>query len=75
MAVNSQSLNLQADRLEAVLTAHRAPGRITGGTVGPRHIRFFLNPAPHIRFATIKRLAEDMALALRVPYWMARAQS
>ena len=67
MAVNSQSLNLQADRLEAVLTAHRAPGRITGGTVGPRHIRFFLNPAPHIRFATIKRLAEDMALALRVP--------
>jgi S-DNA-T family DNA segregation ATPase FtsK/SpoIIIE len=68
MTVNSQLLNLQADRLEAVLTSHRAPGRITGGTVGPRHIRFFLNPAPHIRFATVKRLADDLALALRVPH-------
>lgn len=68
MAVNSQLLNLQADRLEAVLTAHRAPGTITGGTIGPRHIRFFLNPEPHIRFATIKRLAEDLALALRVTH-------
>jgi S-DNA-T family DNA segregation ATPase FtsK/SpoIIIE len=67
MAVNSQMLNLQADKLEAVLNAHKAPGRITGGTVGPRHIRFFFNPAPHIRFASIKRLADDLALALRVP--------
>jgi S-DNA-T family DNA segregation ATPase FtsK/SpoIIIE len=68
MAVNSQILNLQADRLESVLNAHRTPGRITGGTVGPRHIRFFFNPAPHIRFASIKRLADDLALALRVPH-------
>lgn len=67
MSVNSQFLNLQADRLEAVLSAHRAPGTITGGTIGPRHIRFFFNPAPHIRFSTIKRLADDLALALRVP--------
>jgi S-DNA-T family DNA segregation ATPase FtsK/SpoIIIE len=68
MAVNSQLLNMQADRIEAVLNAHRAPGRITGGIVGPRHIRFFVNPAPHIRFASIKRLADDLALALRVPH-------
>ncbi|TFG65762.1 MAG: DNA translocase FtsK [Anaerolineales bacterium] len=71
MAANLQLqpyLNLQADRLEAVLNAHRAPGRITGGTVGPRHIRFYLNPAPNIRYTTIKRLAEDLALALRVPH-------
>ncbi|MDF1514907.1 MAG: DNA translocase FtsK [Anaerolineae bacterium] len=67
MAMNSQVLNLQADRLEAVLSAHKAPGKITGGTVGPRHIRFYLDPAPHIRFATVKRLADDLALALRVP--------
>ena len=67
MAINSQILNLQADRLEAVLSAHKAPGKITGGTVGPRHIRFFLDPAPHIRFATIRRLADDLALAMRVP--------
>ncbi len=60
-------LEYQADRVEAVLAAHRAPGRITGGTVGPRLIRFFLNPAPHIRLAAIKRLSEDLALAMRVP--------
>ena len=60
-------LEYQADRVEAVLAAHRAPGRITGGTVGPRLIRFFLNPAPHIRFASVKRLADDLALAMRVP--------
>ncbi|MBN1877944.1 MAG: DNA translocase FtsK [Anaerolineae bacterium] len=60
-------LEYQADRLETVLAAHRAPGRVTGGTVGPRLIRFFLNPAPHIRFSSIKSLVDDMALALHVP--------
>jgi len=60
-------LEYQADRVEAVLAAHRTPGRVTGGTVGPRLIRFFVNPAPHIRFASIKRLADDLALAMRVP--------
>lgn len=60
-------LEYQADRVEAVLAAHKAPARVTGGTVGPRLVRFFLNPAPHIRFASIKRLADDLALAMRVP--------
>ena len=60
-------LEYQADRVEAVLAAHRTPGRVTGGTVGPRLIRFFLNPAPNIRFASIKRLADDLALAMQVP--------
>jgi len=60
-------LEYQADRVEAVLAAHRTPGRVTGGTVGPRLIRFFLNPAPNTRFASIKRLADDLALAMQVP--------
>lgn len=60
-------LEYQADRVEALLAAHQAPARIAGGTVGPRLIRFFLQPAPHIRFATIRNLADDLALALRVP--------
>jgi len=60
-------LEYQADRVEAVLNAHRAGGRVTGGTVGPRLIRFFLNPEPHTRFTKIRRLADDLALALRVP--------
>jgi len=60
-------LEYQADRVEAVLAAHRAPARITGGTVGPRVIRFFLHPAPQTRFAAIRALADDLALALKVP--------
>jgi len=59
-------LEYQADRVEAVLAAHHAPGRVTGGTIGPRLIRFFLNPAPHTRFASIKRLADDLALAMQI---------
>ena len=57
----------QSDRVETLLAAHRAPARITGGTVGPRLIRLFLNPAPHTRFATIQGLTDDLALALRAP--------
>jgi len=58
-------LEYQADRVEAVLAAHRTPGRVVGGTVGPRLIRFFLNPAPHIRFANVKRLEDDIAMAMQ----------
>ena len=57
----------QSDRTEALLAAHHAPARITGGTVGPRLIRLFLNPAPHTRFATIQGLTDDLALALSIP--------
>jgi S-DNA-T family DNA segregation ATPase FtsK/SpoIIIE len=60
-------LEAQADRIEMVLSAHRAPGHVTGGTVGPRLVRFFLTPAPEIRYAKIRRLVDDLALALRVP--------
>lgn len=58
-------LEYQADRVEAVLAAHRAPARITGGVVGPRLIRFFLAPAPQTRFAAIRALSDDLALALK----------
>jgi S-DNA-T family DNA segregation ATPase FtsK/SpoIIIE len=60
-------LDYQADRVEAVLATHRVPGRITGGTVGPRQISFNFDPAPQVRVSAVKRLAEDLALALRVP--------
>ena len=60
-------LELRADLVESVLGAHRTPGRVTGGTVGPRLIRFYIQPAPHVRFASIQRLSEDLALGLRVP--------
>jgi len=62
-----QYLEAQADQVETVLVAHRTPGRITGGTVGPRLIRFCLDPAPQTRLSGVRGLAEDLAVALKVP--------
>ena len=59
-------LESQCDVLEATLRAHNAPGRCTGGTVGPRLIRLFYAPAPSVRVAALYALADDLALALRV---------
>ena len=60
-------LEMRADLVESILGAHRTPGRVTGGTVGPRLIRFYIQPAPHVRFASLQRLSEDLALGLCVP--------
>lgn len=59
-------LEHQADMLETTLRAHHAPGRVTGGTVGPRLIRLFFTPAAHVRVSAVYALADDLALALRV---------
>lgn len=59
-------LESQADRVEAVLSAHKTPGRVTGGSAGPRVIRFDVQLAPHIRLAQIAALADDLAMALQV---------
>jgi len=59
-------LEAQADQVEAVLVAHRVPGRITGGTIGPRLIRFILDPAPQTRLSDVRALTEDLAIALKV---------
>ncbi len=60
-------LDLQANRIEAVLATHRAPARVTGGTVTPRLVRFNLAPAPGVRLRRLFGLAEEVALALAVP--------
>ncbi len=60
-------LEYQADRIEAVLAQHRVPGRVTGGTVAPRWIRFQVLPAMGARIATIKNLSEELAAALDAP--------
>jgi len=62
-----QYLEQAANQAELTLAAHGAPGRITGGTVGPRLIRLSLMPAPQVRLATVHALADDLALALKVP--------
>ena len=71
MATSSQltreHLEFQSNRIEAVLASHRVPARVNGGTVSPRWIRFHLTPAIGARVASVRRLAEELALALGAP--------
>jgi S-DNA-T family DNA segregation ATPase FtsK/SpoIIIE len=57
-------LEFQADRIEAVLALHRVPGRVTGGTVTPRWVRFQILPAPGAKISKIRGLDEELAAAL-----------
>lgn len=56
-----------ADRIEAVLTLHRVPARVTGGTVTPRWLRFQVLPAVGAKISKIKGLHEELAAALDAP--------
>jgi S-DNA-T family DNA segregation ATPase FtsK/SpoIIIE len=56
-------LEYQADRIEAVLAQHRVPGRVTGGVVTPRWVRFKVLPQLGARISAIKRLSEELATA------------
>ena len=59
-----KKLEYQADRIEAVLTMHKVPARVTGGTVTPRWVRFQVLPAVGARISKIKGLNEELAAAL-----------
>ena len=58
------TLERQADCIEAVLVRHRAPGYVQGGTVTPRYIQFSVRPFPDVKVNKITGLAEELALAL-----------
>jgi S-DNA-T family DNA segregation ATPase FtsK/SpoIIIE len=62
-----ERLAYMADRIEAVLSLHRIPGRVTGGTVTPRWIRFQVLPTPGTKTSKIKGLNEELAVALSAP--------
>jgi len=57
-------LEFQSDRIEAVLSLHKIPARVTGGTVTPRWVRFQVLPALGVKISKIKRLSEELAAAL-----------
>ena len=59
-------LNFQADRIEMVLAAHKAPARVWGGRLTPRTIQFHLAPATHTKLTKLDALTEEVALALGV---------
>jgi S-DNA-T family DNA segregation ATPase FtsK/SpoIIIE len=59
-----QLLELQADRIEAVLARHKVHAIVTGGTIAPRWVQFQVLPALGARVSKIKNLADELALAL-----------
>ncbi len=64
MGRRRRNLNMQADRIEAVLASHKVPGRVAGGTVTPRFVQFQLATDMKIKVAKVAALAEEIALAL-----------
>lgn len=55
------------DQVEATLAAHRAPGRIEGGTASGERIQLFFTPAPHTRTATVLALLPVLSAAMGQP--------
>ncbi len=62
-----KKLEHQSDRIEAVLSLHKVPARVTGGTVTPRWVRFQVLPAVGAKISKIKNLSEELAAALDAP--------
>lgn len=59
-----RELDMQADRIEAVLASHKVTGRIAGGTMTTRYTRFELVTPLGTRVGRVSALAEEIALAL-----------
>lgn len=64
MSKRTDELNLQADRIEAVLAHHRVRGRVQGGAVLPKFIQFRLATQLGTKVGKVAALAEEIALAL-----------
>jgi len=64
MAYRKRTLEMQADRIEAVLARHKVAGRVNGGTVTPRFVRFQLTTQMGTKVNKVAALAEEIALAL-----------
>lgn len=64
MAYRRRTLEMQADVIEAVLARHKVAGRINGGVVTPRFVRFELSTGLGTKVSKVAALAEEIALAL-----------
>jgi S-DNA-T family DNA segregation ATPase FtsK/SpoIIIE len=63
----SRALHFQADRIEMLLASHKVSGRVTGGTVTPRLVRFHLATPLGVRVRQVANLSEEIALSLGAP--------
>jgi S-DNA-T family DNA segregation ATPase FtsK/SpoIIIE len=55
---------LQAARIESVLSAHKVPARVWQATVTPRFVRFDVTTALGTRLSKVNQLAEELAFSL-----------
>lgn len=62
-----QRLEMQADRIEAVLAAHKVQGAVWGGTVTARFTRFQVMTGPAVAVSRVTGLEEEVAQGLGVP--------
>ena len=60
-------LHFQADRIEMVLTSHKVPARVTGGTVTPRLVRYHISTPLGVKVRQVAGLGEEIALSLGAP--------
>jgi S-DNA-T family DNA segregation ATPase FtsK/SpoIIIE len=64
MANRRRTLEMQANQIEAVLAQHKVPGRVRGGTVTPRYVRFEIVTEVGSKISKVTSLADEIALAL-----------
>ncbi|HUV95786.1 MAG TPA: DNA translocase FtsK [Anaerolineae bacterium] len=64
-SATAKRLELQADRIDNILSLHKIQARVTGGTVGPRWVRFQVIPAIGQKLNPIAALQEEFAAALQ----------
>ena len=60
----SHKYELQAARIEAVLSAHKVPARVWQATVTPRFVRFDVTMALGTKLNKVSNLAEELAFSL-----------
>ncbi len=61
MAYRKRTLEMQADRIEAVLAKHKVESRVRGGTVTPRFVRFEIAMQLGAKVNKVTSLAEEIA--------------
>ena len=60
----NKKYELQAARIESVLSAHKVPARVWQATVTPRFVRFDVTTALGTRLTKVSNLAEELAFSL-----------
>lgn len=66
MGTKQQVYELQAARIESVLSAHKVAGRVWQATVTPRFVRYDVTTALGTKVSRVSALAEELALSLGV---------